>query len=141
MTTGRHRYPVAAQRQRALRPPPRSAPIASFTHPSIPELVAALRRLVARRQPRLGIDRAAVAAQLEIKHAVGAPLRGVRHDAYRLACQDPLADRNLSPAQPGEQRMISVPVPNYQDHPVGAEWSGIDDPAIEWRDHRGRRDR
>src|SRR6266446_6403159 len=139
MTTTRHRHPGAARRQRALRPPPRSAPIASFTHPSVPELVAAFRRVVAPDQPRLGIDRAAVAAQLEIKYTVGARLRGVRHDAYRLACQHPLADRNLGPAQPGEQRMISVPVPDYQDHPVGAEWPGINDPAVERRDHRGGR--
>jgi hypothetical protein len=53
--------------------------------------------VVALCQPRLGIDRAAVAAQLEIYLAARARLCGIRHDTHRLAGLDPLADRAVGP--------------------------------------------
>src|SRR3546814_12489902 len=83
---------------------------------------------MARREPGRVFDGFAVTAQFDIEARV-AVIRLAR-DANGLASEQPLADGAVHPDEPGQQRMISAAMLDYQDMPVTAERPGENDSPV-----------
>src|SRR3546814_21016643 len=84
--------------------------------------------VMARREPWQRVVGLAVRAQVDIEARL-AVIR-LAHDADGLAGEQPLADGAVHPDEPGQKRMISAAMLDYQDMPVPADRPGENDSHV-----------